>query len=557
MAFNGDFGTSSDDLAPNFDFYTAGLQQSGVLPGSWQMRQAYHGGSRSLGSNPSQPGFQTVNARDVNTRLGVGQTNWNSNSPTTNKVQDPGQSYMSRRTKSGSQEEQTIDRFFGGLGKMSKKKNSNKSQKQPSSRVPGQPLQGGGQGGGGGGGGNRPNVNAISSGNSQSFGDNVAQSGNIAGGSQFIASDVSGNMGNIGNINYGGSQTNLGAYARQTNMSFGFDPNHRAWNPAGGNTPPPSGSPAQGGGPKPVTPGSGGAAAAIGRGPAPVKALAAGPASKRPIIATQGTPATTPTPTTTSGASPAATSGTSPAATYTMGGSNPTSVNPPALAPAQSTAPSLSGPTSPAVGQGFVPFGELGPGAPAQVGSPQPAAMGPGPQPLALGPASSTPQYGGRGPAYGGVRGPNRMASPTGAPAPFSPYSAASANGYNAVPQTNWYQSYQQNTMAQGPSLVGAGAPAASAPTYASPFTAGANGYGSVPQTSWYQNYAGGQPGMPSRHDFLPGGGRLRSDYTFGGAPAQGPTHPTAPASNRTEEQQADFELKRQAFNRRSRRPGT
>ena len=142
MPFNGDFYTQNDGKAPSHDFYSQNLRNKGVLEGSWQMRQAYaQGGSHSsgemrgninpiqsapaMGSNPANPGFSSTYARDINTSLGSnGRVGYEASSATgTTGVPNSGPSYNSNRVKgSGSNEESTIRKFFGGPGKMKKEK---------------------------------------------------------------------------------------------------------------------------------------------------------------------------------------------------------------------------------------------------------------------------------------------------------------------------------------------------------------------------------------------------------------------------------------------------
>lgn len=227
MPFNGDFYTNSEDKAPSHDFYTQNMMNKGVLPGSWQMRQAYANGSgRTEGSNPTSPGFQTTYARDVSGRLGGNSSTYNSRGVSgTTSVPSSGESYNSQRYgKTGSSEENTINRFFGTMGK-------DKTKKSKESK---EPKTGGGSSGDQG----SDGAMAIASNNNVKVGKNAQQSGNQAGGANIQAGgDINANRSvGFGATNNGGVQQIGGHGSRQTHNQFMFDPNHPAWNGGGDKT---------------------------------------------------------------------------------------------------------------------------------------------------------------------------------------------------------------------------------------------------------------------------------------------------------------------------------
>jgi hypothetical protein len=226
MPFNGDFYTNSEDKAPSYDFYTQNMKQRGILPGSWQMRQAYaSGSSRAEGSNPSNPSFQTSYSRNVGDRLGGNTSTYNARGVTgTTSVPTSGESYNSQRYgKTGSSEEETIRRVVGTVGKKAKEKKS--KEKTPGTGSPGDQGSDDGM--------------AIGSNNTNSnkFGKNAQQSGNQSGGANIQAGgDINGGR----SIGFGATNTGTGVQqigghgSRQTNNQFMFDPNHPAWSGGGG-----------------------------------------------------------------------------------------------------------------------------------------------------------------------------------------------------------------------------------------------------------------------------------------------------------------------------------
>jgi len=227
MPFNGDFYTQDEGKAPSHDFYTQNLQNKGILPGSWQLRQAYANGSgRTEGSNPTTPGFQTTYSRDVSGRLGGNTSTYNASGVSgTVKVPGSGASYNSTRYGvTGSSEENTLKRFVGAAGPL-----KNKNKKDKNSKT------GGGTSGDQG----SDGAMAIASNNNVKVGMNAKQSGNQSGGATINAGgDISADKSvGFGATNNGGVQQIGGANSRQTHNQFMFDPNHPAWNGGGDQTP--------------------------------------------------------------------------------------------------------------------------------------------------------------------------------------------------------------------------------------------------------------------------------------------------------------------------------
>ena len=223
MPFNGDFYTQDEGKAPSHDFYTQNMQNKGVLPGSWQMRQAYANGSGGTeGSNPNQPAFQTTYARDVSGRLGGNTSTYNASGVTgTTSVPGSGESYNSKRWgATGSNEENTVKNFFGAKGKLKKSKESTPGKGSP-----------GGQG--------SDEDMAIASNNNVKVGKNARQSGNQSGGANIQAGgdiDAGSSVG-FGATNNGGVQQIGGENSRQVHNQFMFDPNHPRWSGNPGDKP--------------------------------------------------------------------------------------------------------------------------------------------------------------------------------------------------------------------------------------------------------------------------------------------------------------------------------
>jgi hypothetical protein len=228
MPFNGDFYTQDEGTAPSHDFYTQNMKNKGVLPGSWQMRQAYANGSGGTeGSNPNSPSFQTSFSRNVGDRLGGNSSTYNARGVTgTTSVPTSGESYNSQRYgKTGSSEENTINRVFGTFGKAKTKKDKNSKTGGGSSGDQGSDAD-----------------MAIGSNNtnSQKFGRNASQSGNQSGGANIQAGgDINfGKSVGAGATNTGTGVQQIGGHgSRQTNNQFMFDPNHPAWSGDGGGKP--------------------------------------------------------------------------------------------------------------------------------------------------------------------------------------------------------------------------------------------------------------------------------------------------------------------------------
>lgn len=223
MPFNGDFYTQDEGKAPSHDFYTQNMQNKGVLPGSWQMRQAYANGSGGTeGSNPNSPSFQTSYSRNVGDRLGGNTSTYNARGVTgTTSVPGSGESYNSKRWgATGSNEENTLKNFFGAKGKLKKSKESTPGKGSP-----------GGQG--------SDEDMAIASNNNVKVGKNARQSGNQSGGANIQAGgdiDAGSSVG-FGATNNGGVQQIGGEGSRQVHNQFMFDPNHPRWSGNPGDKP--------------------------------------------------------------------------------------------------------------------------------------------------------------------------------------------------------------------------------------------------------------------------------------------------------------------------------
>jgi hypothetical protein len=224
MPFNGDFYTQDEGKAPSHDFYTQNMKQKGVLPGSWQMRQAYANGSGGTeGSNPNQPAFQSSYSRDVGDRLGGNTSTYNARGVTgTTSVPGSGESYNSKRWgATGSNEENTLKNFFGAKGKLKKSKESTPGKGSP-----------GGQG--------SDEDMAIASNNNVKVGKNARQSGNQSGGANIQAGgdiDAGSSVG-FGATNSGGGVQQIGGEgSRQVHNQFMFDPNHPRWSGDPGDKP--------------------------------------------------------------------------------------------------------------------------------------------------------------------------------------------------------------------------------------------------------------------------------------------------------------------------------
>ena len=526
MPFNGDFYTQAEGKAPSHDFYSQNLRNKGTLEGSWQMRQAYaQGGAQSsgemrgninpiqgvnaAGSNPANPGFSSTYARDINTSLGSNsRVGYEASGATrTTGVPNSGPSYNSRRVQgSGSNEEFTIRKFFGGPGK----KKKDKTEKSKAAAGPGSP----------------PGITESSGGDMRQSG-NKAGGNNIigndmSGGNNIVGNDMSGNMGAQGNINSGsGTQNNLGAFARQSSLNLSFGPNSPFNNPAGA---PPAGNP----------PAAGGGAPPAGAPPAAKKARAPRAPKAKP-----GTPAAKqPAPRNVDVYTATAEKGIADAKARGAGNGVPGAGFVPPVTPGMAqpttqlqTATQNQNPGNIGVGNTPVASQPQAPQPPATTGLPQvqgqaldmPTRMmgvngdNTNPSGAPIQRAAATGAYGGRGPS-------GRIAKPGALPS--NDAWQGKMNGYNA------YAMQQSQNMGFDPSQMAPMGP------------------------------------QPGRHDMNPLTGAVRPD--FGNPSYQGPSrHPQAPTPDFTQGQtgyagvgmqgigQADMEMKRQAFRQRSRRPGT
>jgi hypothetical protein len=227
MPFNGDYYTNTKDLAPSHDFYQQNLMNKGVLPGSWQMRNAYAEGRTALGSDVRSPGFETSYARDINTG-----------------GRAPGNAYQARSVSGtmgapqggtaygpGS-EETTMTNFFGKMNKLKDRKTKESTGKTPKGG-PG-PDDTGGTGMGSQQSGNTSNSSNKTRARNMSQSANVNQSGNqiISGGDTTIDGD------------FAQAQIGAGATALSRGASlqhFMFDPNHPFFNGGPGPKPPTGG----------------------------------------------------------------------------------------------------------------------------------------------------------------------------------------------------------------------------------------------------------------------------------------------------------------------------
>jgi len=227
MPFNGDYYTNTKDLAPSHDFYQQNLMNKGVLPGSWQMRNAYADGRMALGSDVRSPGFETSYARDINTGGRAPGTEYQARSVSgTMRAPQGGTAY------GPGSEETTMTNFFGKMNKLKDKKTKESTGKTPKGG-PG-PDDTGGTGMGSQQSGNTSNSSNKTRARNMSQSANVNQSGNqiISGGNTTIDGD------------FAQAQIGAGATALSRGASlqhFMFDPNHPFFNGGPGPKPPTGG----------------------------------------------------------------------------------------------------------------------------------------------------------------------------------------------------------------------------------------------------------------------------------------------------------------------------
>ena len=227
MPFNGDYYTNTKDLAPSHDFYQQNLMNKGVLPGSWQMRNAYAEGRMALGSDVNSPAFQTSYARDINTGGRAPGTEYQARSVSgTMRAPQGGTAY------GPGSEETTMTNFFGKMNKLKDRKSKESKDKDPKGG-PG-PGNAGGTGMGSQQSGNTSNSSNKTRARNMSQSANVNQSGNqiISGGNTTIDGD------------FAQAQIGAGATALSRGASlqhFMFDPNHPFFNGGPGPKPPTGG----------------------------------------------------------------------------------------------------------------------------------------------------------------------------------------------------------------------------------------------------------------------------------------------------------------------------